>query len=98
MSGTKSGGLQTVKTNIKRYGKDYYSRIGRKGGLNGHTGGTYGKPVWASKIGTIGGSRSKRGHKYIKTENGFNYYIALNTGNVVKYSYDNTDKKENDIN
>ena len=37
MSGTKAGGLKASETNRKRHGEDFYSRIGRKGGLNGHT-------------------------------------------------------------
>ena len=61
MSGTKSGGLQTVKTNIKRYGKDYYSRIGRKGGMNGHTGGFFADRELARRAGAKGGAISKRG-------------------------------------
>ena len=39
MSGTTIGGKRASITNIKRYGKDFYRRIGAKGGRNGNTGG-----------------------------------------------------------
>lgn len=39
MSGTKAGGKKCAETNKTRYGKDWYARIGAKGGRNGHTGG-----------------------------------------------------------
>ena len=39
MAGTRAGGLKAAKTNRIKNGPDFYSRIGRKGGKNGHTGG-----------------------------------------------------------
>ena len=39
MCGTRAGGLKARDTNRKLYGADFYSRMGRKGGANGHTGG-----------------------------------------------------------
>lgn len=39
MSGTKAGGKKCAETNKTKYGKDWYARIGAKGGRNGHTGG-----------------------------------------------------------
>lgn len=39
MAGTKAGGKKCAETNKTRYGKDWYARIGAKGGRNGHTGG-----------------------------------------------------------
>lgn len=36
MSGTRKGGLKSAETNCKKYGKDFYREIGRKGGRNGH--------------------------------------------------------------
>lgn len=39
MSGTKEGGKKAAETNRKKQGKDFYKRIGREGGKNGHTGG-----------------------------------------------------------
>ena len=32
MSGTKAGASKAVATNLKKHGKDYYARIGAKGG------------------------------------------------------------------
>lgn len=39
MAGTKAGGMKAAVTNKERYGEGFYARIGRKGGLNSHTGG-----------------------------------------------------------
>ena len=39
MSGTRLGGLKASATIKAKHGKDFYSRIGKKGGSNGHTGG-----------------------------------------------------------
>ena len=36
MAGTKEGAKKASATNRERYGDDFYSRIGRKGGENGH--------------------------------------------------------------
>lgn len=40
MAGNKAGGKKAAATNKLRHGADFYSRIGRQGGMNGHTGGT----------------------------------------------------------
>ena len=61
MSGTKLGGLKTRETNLKKYGSDYYKRIGAKGGRNGHTGGFAANPTLARLAGAKGGRKSKRG-------------------------------------
>lgn len=37
MVGTKAGGLKAAETNRKLHGSDFYSKIGKKGGKNGHT-------------------------------------------------------------
>lgn len=39
MAGTKSGGKQAARTNKARFGDDFYAKIGKIGGRNGHTGG-----------------------------------------------------------
>jgi uncharacterized protein len=63
MAGTKAGGALCAETNKKKYGKDYYQRIGAMGGKNGHTGGfAAGEEgrARARKYGAIGGSISRR--------------------------------------
>lgn len=70
MPGTKIGGAKAAATNKKRHGKDFYARIGRKGGKNGHNGGfaaeTVGRdgltgPERAKAAGHKGGTISRRG-------------------------------------
>lgn len=63
MSGTKSGGLKAAATNKERYGDNYYSEIGAKGGRNGHTGGFASNRELARLAGAKGGRMSKRGKK-----------------------------------
>lgn len=61
MSGTKAGGLKAAATNRAKYGKEFYSQIGRKGGQNGHTGGFAANPALARIAGAKGGRISRRG-------------------------------------
>lgn len=70
MSGNREGGKKAAATNKARHGKDWYAKIGQKGGRNGHTGGfasnTIGKdgltgPERAKKWGAVGGAKGKRG-------------------------------------
>ena len=70
MSGTIEGGKKAFKTNLKKYGKDFYAKIGAIGGRNGKTGGfaseAPGKdgltgPERAKIAGQKGGKKSKRG-------------------------------------
>lgn len=63
MAGTKQGGTEAAKTNRKKYGADFYARIGAKGGRMGHTGGfAAGREgrERARKYGKIGGRLSRR--------------------------------------
>lgn len=71
MSGTREGGLKARATNLAR-DPEFYKRIGRKGGQNGHDGGFASKKVGAdgltglqraSVAGIKGGRISKRGRK-----------------------------------
>lgn len=48
MSGTKAGGMKAKATNLLLHGDDFYHRIGKKGGQNGHTGGFAANPALAS--------------------------------------------------
>lgn len=61
MAGTKAGGLKTAQTLKQKYGDDYFSRMGKKGGQNGHTGGFAANPALAKLAGQKGGKISKRG-------------------------------------
>lgn len=62
MSGTKKGGLKAKATNIARYGKNYYSEMGRKGGqVCGTKKGFAANPKLAKEAGRKGGLISRRG-------------------------------------
>lgn len=78
LAGTKQGGKKTAQTNLARHGKDFYSRIGKKGGASGNTGGFASDVVGkdgltgrerASRAGRIGGLKSKRNRKKEIEEN-----------------------------
>lgn len=60
MAGNKAGGQAAAATNKKKYGADFYAKIGAKGGKEGHTGGFYRNPELARIAGTKGGRKSKR--------------------------------------
>lgn len=63
MGGTASGGAKAAETNKKRYGSDFYVKLGSLGGKAGHTGGFYANRELASRAGRIGGLKSRRGKK-----------------------------------
>lgn len=63
MAGNKAGGQAAAATNKQRYGKDFYAKIGAKGGRLGRTGG-FGQGEAGKErariYGAIGGKISKR--------------------------------------
>lgn len=68
MAGSYEGGKSAARTNKKKYGADYYARIGAMGGKAGRTGGfaamTIGKdgltgPERASVAGMKGGTKTQ---------------------------------------
>lgn len=70
MSGTTLGGKKAAAHNRKKYGRDFYARIGQMGGKLGRTGGFASTNVGtdgltgrqrASKAGRKGGLISRRG-------------------------------------
>ena len=61
MAGTKAGGFAASQTNKTKYGQDFYSVIGSKGGRKGRTGGFYANRELARQAGAIGGRISRRG-------------------------------------
>jgi uncharacterized protein len=65
MAGTKEGGLKAAQRNKELHGKDFYARIGAKGGKNGHTGGFAANRDLARTAGAKGGRISRRGSKKV---------------------------------
>jgi general stress protein YciG len=61
MAGTQQGGAKAAATNKKKYGSDFYARIGAAGGKVGRTGGFYANRDLARKAGAKGGRLSRRG-------------------------------------
>lgn len=69
MSGSRIGGIKAAKTNKRKHGRNFYKEIGAKGGKASTTGGFFADRELASRAGTIGGRRSKRGpakHEEVK--------------------------------
>jgi uncharacterized protein len=63
MAGTAKGGRQAAMKNKKKYGSDFYSRIGKMGGQRGTTGGFAAGEEGrkrASIYGALGGAKSRR--------------------------------------
>ena len=61
MAGTIAGGQAAAQKNRKKYGKDFYARIGAKGGKKGRTGGFAANRELARIAGARGGRVSRRG-------------------------------------
>lgn len=62
MAGTRTGGLKAAAKNLEK-DPEFYSKIGRKGGSNGHSGGFAANPGLARIAGAKGGKISRRGKK-----------------------------------
>lgn len=62
MAGTAAGGKKAAEKNLQR-DPDFYAKIGRKGGKNGHTGGFAANPELARIAGARGGRISRRTKK-----------------------------------
>lgn len=60
MAGTVEGGKAAARTNKKKYGSDFYKKIGAKGGKLGTTGGFAADKKLASVAGRKGGLISRR--------------------------------------
>lgn len=63
MGGTIEGGKRAAQTNKTRYGKDWYAKIGAKGGKKGTTGGFYANRELAREAGRKGGLKSRKNKK-----------------------------------
>jgi len=59
MAGTKAGGQKAAQKNLER-DPNFYAKIGKKGGMNGHTGGFAANPDLARIAGAKGGRISRR--------------------------------------
>lgn len=60
MAGTIAGGQAAAATNKRKYGPDFYAKIGAKGGKLGKTGGFYANRDLARRAGAKGGKISRR--------------------------------------
>lgn len=83
MAGNKVGGQQAAKTNIKRYGKNFYKRIGKIGGQARGMKGFAVNIDLARKAGSIGGKRGKRGYRIVQEDPSNLYYLDIKTGESV---------------
>lgn len=63
MAGTKTGGKAAAKTNTRKYGGDFYRRIGAIGGRKGTIGGFFANRELAREAGRKGGKISRRTKK-----------------------------------
>jgi len=88
LAGTKEGGIKAAKSNIEKYGKDFYSKIGARGGKAQVSKGFGANRELAARAGRKAGTISKTGHKFIEIKDGYRYYVALDTGKVVKYKHE----------
>lgn len=61
MAGNREGGKKAALKIKQLHGEDFYQRIGREGGKNGHTGGFASNPELAREAGRKGGKKSRRG-------------------------------------
>lgn len=68
MAGTSQGGQNARDTNKKKYGEDFYARIGRMGGMKGRTGGFYANRELARRAGALGGAISRKGPEKLTEE------------------------------
>ena len=66
MVGTKTGGAKARETNYEKHGRDFYKRIGKRGGSVSTPTGGFGHKDNGKKFGAIGGKISRRGYKLIE--------------------------------
>lgn len=87
MAGNREGGIKSAKK-ILASDPDFYRKIGRIGGKKSTKGGFYAdrnRASLAGKLGgKLGGKMSKRGHKLIKIDGNYAYYVINSTGATKK--------------
>jgi general stress protein YciG len=85
MAGTKEGGMRAAATNKRKYGDDFYAKVGAKGGKASGTGGFYANRELARLAGAKGGRISRRRKK---TETGQSattaYRVNVRSGEVTQ--------------
>jgi general stress protein YciG len=60
MPGTLDGGKKSAMTNKRKYGEDFFIRLGAMGGRAGHTGGFFANRELAREAGRKGGKISRK--------------------------------------
>lgn len=68
MAGTKQGGKNAAATNVRKYGPDFYRKIGAMGGKKGTTGGFFANRELARTAGAKGGRISRRGKSLTRVQ------------------------------
>ena len=94
MAQTINGGKAAAETNKRLYGEDFYARIGARGGSVCKPKGFALNIALAREAGRKAGRISKRGHRFIENKGGYSYYLAINTGRVVKYKNEDHSKEQ----
>jgi len=59
MAGNQIGGKKTANICKRKYGKNFYKKIGALGGAAGSTGGFYNDSARARELGSIGGTKHR---------------------------------------
>lgn len=83
MAGSTESAKKAAASNKKKYGSDFYTRIGKLGGSHKHPLKGFGSDHdKAAEAGRLGGLRSKAGHKMISMSDGGRLYIKRYTDEV----------------
>lgn len=88
---TKEGSKKAMETIYKRYGKDHFREIGRRGGKKsiggGFADGEIGRAI-AKTAGSIGGKKSKHGYKLLEDLGDKGRYLNKKTNEEVVLYYE----------
>lgn len=95
MAGTREGGLKAAKANLER-DPDFYKKIGHIGGSawSDKLKGFAANPALAKEAGRKGGSKTKRGFKWLGDEgNGRGRFMNKQTGEEIILEYSKKARK-----